>query len=71
MEELKGKTNIVIIGGGYGGFALLDELHKKRLNDSNINIILISKTDYFFHNVASPRALVDESVISKVLNYTV
>lgn len=58
------KKTLVIIGGGYAAMALIDELAKKGLK--NLEIVLISQTNYFFHNVASPRALVDESVISKI-----
>jgi NADH dehydrogenase FAD-containing subunit len=55
---------IVVVGGGYAGVAVLDELHKKR--QTNVNVILISRNNYFFHNVGSPRALVEEASISKI-----
>jgi NADH dehydrogenase FAD-containing subunit len=48
---------IVIIGSGYAGVETFKELDKKHL--SNVKITLLSKTNYFYHNVASPRAICD------------
>jgi apoptosis-inducing factor 2 len=55
---------IVIIGSGYAGIELYRDLDKKKLN--NCNITLISKTNYFYHSVASPRALVDNNVAEDI-----
>jgi NADH dehydrogenase FAD-containing subunit len=58
---------IVIIGSGYAGVELYRDLDKKKLN--NCNITLISKTNYFYHSVASPRALVDSTLrLLRLLN---
>lgn len=56
---------VVIVGGGYAGIQVLEAFGKQKLK--NVNIILISQTNYFYHNVAAPRTLVDESIISKIL----
>lgn len=58
--------NIVIVGGGYGGFETYLNLSKKSFKDTNVKLILISKSNYFYHNVAAPRSLVDESLIPKI-----
>jgi NADH dehydrogenase FAD-containing subunit len=58
------KKTVLIIGGGYAGLSLVSELNKKKIR--NLNIILISRTDYFYHNVASPRTIVDDKIISDI-----
>lgn len=58
--------NIVIVGGGYGGFETFLNLSKKPFRDPNVKLILISKSNYFYHNIAAPRSLVDESLIPKI-----
>jgi NADH dehydrogenase FAD-containing subunit len=58
------KKTVLIIGGGYAGLSLVSELNKKKIR--NLNIILISKADYFYHNVASPRTIVDDKIISDI-----
>lgn len=58
--------NIIIIGGGYGGVDTYLNLLKQKLNDPNIRIILISNTDYFYHNIASPRAVIDKNIIPEI-----
>ena len=58
------KKNLVIVGGGYGGCEAYMSACKRNLN--GLQIILISKSNYFYHNVASPRCLVQSSVISDI-----
>jgi NADH dehydrogenase FAD-containing subunit len=62
-SEIVGK-NIVIVGGGYAGYESFTGLSKKKLKDTNV--ILVSKSDFFFHNVATPRTLVQSSIISDI-----
>ena len=52
--------NIVIIGGGYAGVEALVQLSAKKLN--KMCIVLISKSNFFYHNVASPRTLVQSGL---------
>mmetsp|Transcript_10638 Transcript_10638/g.35202 ORF Transcript_10638/g.35202 Transcript_10638/m.35202 type:complete len:465 (+) Transcript_10638:2-1396(+) len=47
------KETVVIVGGGYAGAKVAKDL------DSKFNVVLIDRTNYFFHNVGSPRAFVD------------
>jgi len=56
--------NIVILGGGYAGVESFTQLSDKKLND--INIILISKSNFFYHNVAAPRTLVQSNLASDI-----
>ena len=58
------KKTVVIIGGGYAGTNLVVELNKKKIR--NLNIVMISKANYFYHNVASPRTIVDDKIISDI-----
>jgi apoptosis-inducing factor 2 len=58
------RKEIVIIGSGYAGVETYKQLDKKKLN--NVNITLISKTNYFYHNVASPRAIVDTKIAEDI-----
>ena len=62
MSELK---KVLIVGGGYAGVSLVTELSKKKI--SNLKIVLISKNDYFYHNIASPRTIVDDKIISDIV----
>lgn len=48
---------VAILGGGYAGVAVAQNLDKA-LGDK-IEIILITKNDKFFHNIGSPRVLVE------------
>lgn len=56
--------NILIVGGGYGGIEAFLELSKRNL--TNINICLISKTNFLYHNVASPRTLVEKELADDI-----
>lgn len=58
------EKHIVIVGSGYAGIHVLTDLESKNLR--NTRITLISKTNFFYHNVATPRCLIDESVISRI-----
>ena len=49
------EKKIVVVGGGYGGAYLAVDLLK-----ANANFTLIDEKSYFYHNVASVRAVVDE-----------
>ncbi len=62
-SEIGGK-NIVIVGGGYAGYEAFIQISEKKLKDTNV--ILVSKSDFFFHNVATPRTLVQSSLISDI-----
>lgn len=42
---------IVIVGGGYGGVAAATELDKLLGSRTDVEIILITKTEATFHNV--------------------
>ena len=59
-----GQKNIVILGGGYAGLESLLALSKKDLNGACI--ILISKANFLYHNVATPRALVENKLSSDI-----
>ncbi|KAJ3039504.1 hypothetical protein HDV00_012184 [Rhizophlyctis rosea] len=52
---------IVIIGGGYGGTGTATALDKALGARSDIEIILITRTETSFHNIGSVRAAVDAS----------
>ena len=62
MSELK---KVLIVGAGYAGVSLVTELSKKKIK--NLKIVLISKNDYFYHNIGSPRAIVDDKIISDIV----
>ena len=64
MAESSVRKEIVIIGSGYGGIELYKELDKLKLN--NVNITLVSKTNYFYHNIASLRAIVETNVAEDI-----
>lgn len=48
--RLEGAPVVVIVGGGYGGVALAKAL------DSQCNVVLIDRKDYFFHNIGALRS---------------
>src|SRR5271166_6555795 len=52
---------VIIVGGGYAGTALA-----KRL-DPNADVTLVEPRDAFVHNVAAIRALVDPSLLDKMI----
>jgi len=56
--------NIVIVGGGYAGLEAFIQISQKKLRD--VNLILISKSNFFYHNVASPRTLVQSSITESI-----
>ena len=58
--------NIVIVGAGYAGIAGYLELAKKNFKDPNVRILLISQANFFYHNIAAPRALVQENIIPDI-----
>ena len=55
---------VVIIGSGYAGVETFKELDKKHL--SNVKLTLLSKTNYFYHNVASPRAICEANLADDI-----
>jgi len=59
-------NNIVIIGGGYAGTAVYLELAKRKFKNPDTRIILISQTNFLYHNVAAPRALVQQGLASQI-----
>ncbi|KAJ3051853.1 Apoptosis-inducing factor 2 [Rhizophlyctis rosea] len=63
MTETK---KIVIVGGGYGGVATAMELDKLIGSRADVEIILITKTETTFHNIATPRALVEPAFAERL-----
>src|SRR6202165_5402083 len=60
-----GKPRVVVVGGGYGGYALAKAL------DATSDVVLVEPKDAFMHNIAALRALVDPSWLPKIfLPYT-
>ena len=45
---------IVILGGGYGGVGVLNRIQKKFENDVNVNIELVSESNFFLHTPMLP-----------------
>lgn len=45
---------ILILGGGYGGIGVLNRIQKKFENDVNVNIELISESNFFLHTPMLP-----------------
>ena len=60
-------VNIVVVGAQYAGAAFLKAFLKgmPRPLPTNIQITVIDPKNYFYHNMASPRAVVDADVWSK------
>jgi NADH dehydrogenase len=45
---------ILILGGGYGGIGVLNKIQKKFENDVNVNIELVSESNFFLHTPMLP-----------------
>ncbi len=45
---------ILILGGGYGGVGVLNKIQKKFENDVNVNIQLVSESNFFLHTPMLP-----------------
>jgi NADH dehydrogenase FAD-containing subunit len=52
---------VIIVGGGYAGVALAKKL------DRNADVILVEPRDAFIHNVAAIRAVVDPTLLKKII----
>jgi NADH dehydrogenase FAD-containing subunit len=57
---------IVIIGGGYGGFAVAQKLASKFNKSQTHQIILIERKSHFYHSVAGLRTVVEDEFENKV-----
>src|SRR6202171_3410730 len=55
-----GKPTVVVVGGGYGGYAVAKAL------DATTNVVLVEPKDAFIHNIAALRALVDPSWLPRI-----
>src|ERR1700694_4979555 len=55
-----GKPTVVVVGGGYGGYAVAKAL------DGTSNVVLVEPKDAFMHNIAALRALVDPSWLPRI-----
>jgi NADH dehydrogenase FAD-containing subunit len=55
-----GKPTVVVVGGGYGGYAVARAL------DATSNVVLVEPKDAFMHNIAALRALVDPSWLPRI-----
>src|ERR1700716_3590588 len=55
-----GKPTVVVVGGGYGGFAVAKAL------DGTSDVVLVEPKDAFMHNIAALRALVDPSWLPRI-----
>lgn len=55
------KPLVVIVGGGYGGLSLAKKL------ETQANVLLIDKKNYFFHNIAALRAAVNATFVPKIM----
>lgn len=60
MTSHSNKKTIVVVGGGYGGFSIC------KLLDQNFNVILIERRQTFYHNVGSPRLLIQPDFHKKL-----
>jgi len=60
-EALQSRKTVVIVGGGYAGLALAKEL------DAHLNVILIDRNNYKFHNVGALRACVEPSFVKDII----
>src|SRR6195256_395040 len=56
----RGRPTVVVVGGGYGGFAVAKAL------DETSDVVLVEPKDAFMHNIAALRALVDPSWLSRI-----
>jgi len=65
LEKLKEAPEVVIIGGGYAGINVAKAL------DSEVNVVLIDKKEFFWHNIAGLRAAVQPGFEDKcIIPYT-
>jgi NADH dehydrogenase FAD-containing subunit len=55
-----GKPTVVVVGGGYGGYAVAKAL------DETSQVVLVEPKDAFMHNIAALRALVDPSWLPRI-----
>src|SRR5438445_11003349 len=55
-----GKPTVVVVGGGYGGYAVAKAL------DATSDVVLVEPKDAFMHNIAALRALVDPSWLPRI-----
>jgi NADH dehydrogenase FAD-containing subunit len=55
-----GKPTVVVVGGGYGGYAVAKAL------DETSDVVLVEPRDAFMHNIAALRALVDPSWLPRI-----
>src|SRR3981189_1629076 len=55
-----GKPAVVVVGGGYGGYAVAKAL------DATSDVVLVEPKDAFMHNIAALRALVDPSWLPRI-----
>src|ERR1700687_1575699 len=55
-----GKPTVVVVGGGYGGYAVAKAL------DGTSNVMFVEPKDAFMHNVAALRALVHPSWLPRI-----
>jgi NADH dehydrogenase FAD-containing subunit len=55
-----GKPTVVVVGGGYGGYAVAKAL------DATSDVVLVEPKDAFMHNIAALRALVDPSWLHRI-----
>jgi NADH dehydrogenase FAD-containing subunit len=61
------QRRIVIVGGGYAGIQTLNELSKKKYKNFDIEIVLISQTNFFYHKIGSLRTIVKSDLISDIV----
>ncbi|KAF9184529.1 Apoptosis-inducing factor 2 [Haplosporangium sp. Z 767] len=66
IKDSSRTTNIVVIGGSYGGIACINTLQRKMPKDSNITITLIESRDARYHCVGSYRALVQKEFAKNI-----
>src|ERR1700732_5560927 len=60
VSNLGGKPTVVVVGGGYGGYAVAKAL------DQTSDVVLVEPKDAFMHNIAALRALVDPSWLPRI-----
>ncbi len=54
MKASPKMKRILILGGGYGGVGVLNKIQKKFENDVNVNIELVSESNFFLHTPMLP-----------------